>query len=356
MKPAKNIDIWTKLDVWMSRRPLPVCIVYDSLRIFLLEHCTIRATALVYTSLLAAIPLVILLTSISLYLGVGDLFITHLPELLPDILGKIMPYINGILHLFLPGNIIELDAMATVILSNLMPFLTMAQGIRLGSLGIVGGFGLLVTFILAIDTIETNMNIVWGVNESRGYGQKAAIFIPFLLLFASGIAILSLLLHYMQKTLEDILLKKMPFGEFGQMVVDLSIPVILLILSLFALWLLYCYMPYVPGKKGFLKTSIEKTKTRWLAALISAVFTFVAISVFILTMAILQASMFTKWSLFYGSLAVFPMIMFMLFGFWSIVLFGNTLCWRITDRKDGDGKYRSQIYFLRKIWKASKRQ
>jgi len=352
----ENVDIWTKLDLWMSRRPLPVCIIYDSLRIFLLEHCTIRATALVYTSLLAAVPLVILLTSISLYLGVGDLFITHLPELLPDILARVMPHINGILNLFLPGNVIELDAMVTVILSNIMPFLTMAQGIRLGSLGIVGGLGLLVTFILAIDTIETNMNIVWGVNESRGYWQKAAIFIPFLLLFAAGIGILSLFLHYMQKVLENVLLEKLPFGELSQVLVDLSIPTVLLILALFALWLLYCYMPYVPGRKGFLKTTIEKTKKRWLAALISAVFTFVAVSVFILAMAVLQAGMFTKWSLFYGSLAVFPMIMFMLFGFWSIILFGNTLCWRITDRKDSEGKYRSQMYFLRKIWKASKRQ
>jgi len=352
----KDVDFWIKLDLWMSKRPRLVCIVYDSLRIFLLEHCTIRATALVYTSLLAAVPLIILLTSISLYLGVGDLFITHIPELLPDVLAKIMPHINAAIHIFLPGNFIELDAMVTVILENIMPFLTMAQGIRLGSLGIIGGLGLLVTFILAIDTIETNMNIVWGVNESRGYGQKAAIFIPFLLLFAGGIAILSLFLHYMQKALEDVLSEKSPFGEMSQLLIDLSIPAVLLLLAIFALWLLYCYMPYVPGKKGFLKTSIEKTKTRWFAALVSAAFTFVAISVFVLTMAILQAGMFTKWSLFYGSLAVFPMIMFMLFGFWSIVLFGNTLCWRITDRKDSDGKYRSQRYFLRKIWKASKRQ
>jgi membrane protein len=356
MEPVKNINFWIKLDIWMSKRPLPVCIAYDSLRIFLLEHCTIRATALVYTSLLAAVPLVILLSSISLSLGVGDLFINHLPELLPEILGKIMPYINGILHLFLPGNIIELDTMVTVILNNIMPFLTVAQGIRLGSLGIIGGIGLLVTFILAIDTIETNMNIVWGVNESRGYGQKAAIFIPFLLLFAGGIAILSLFLSYMQEILKNILLEKLPFRGLWQFVVDLSIPVILLILALFALWLLYCYMPYVPGKNGFLRASIEKTKKRWLSALISAIFTFIAISVFVLVMAVLQAGMFTKWSLFYGSLAVFPMIMFLLFGFWCIVLFGNTLCWRITDRKDSSGKYRPQRYFLRKIWKASKRK
>ncbi|MDR2594691.1 MAG: YihY/virulence factor BrkB family protein, partial [Fibromonadaceae bacterium] len=184
---AEKLDIWAKLDIWMSKYPAPVRIIYDSLRIFLLEHCTIRATALAYTSLLAAIPLFILLTSISLSLGVGDLFINHLPSLLPELLEKITPHIDNALHLFLPDSNIEINTLTVVILDSIMPFLVKAQGIKLGSLGIIGAFGLLVTFILAIDTIETNMNIVWGVNEARGYGQKAAIFIPFLLLFAAGI-------------------------------------------------------------------------------------------------------------------------------------------------------------------------
>ena len=349
-------DTWAKLDILMSKYPSPIRIIYDSLRVFLIEHCTIRATALAYTSLLAAIPLFILLTSISLSLGVGDLFINHLPNLLPELLEKVMPRIDKALHLFLPDSNIEINTLTVVILDSIMPFLVKAQGIKLGSLGIIGGLGLLVTFILAIDTIETNMNIVWGVNEARGYGQKAAISIPFLLLFAAGIGLFSLFLHYMRDILEDILVQKLPFGDFGAWLADLSIPVVLMVLLLFALWLLYCYMPYVPDDCGFWRASIEKTKKRWFPALISAVFTFVAAFVFSAAMIFLQAGMFAKWSLFYGSLAIFPMIMFILFGFWCIVLFGNTLCWRITDRKDSDGHYRSQRYFLRKIWKASKRQ
>jgi len=346
---AEHLDLWAKLDIWMSKHPAPVRIIYDSLRIFLLEHCTIRATALAYTSLLAAIPLFILLTSISLSLGVGDLFINHLPSLLPELLEKVTPYVNKVLHTLLPGSSIEIGILTGIVLDNIMPFLVKAQGIKLGSLGIIGGFGLLVTFILAIDTIETNMNIVWGVNEARGYGQKAAIFIPFLLLFAVGIGIFSLFLHYMQGALEDILVQKLPFGKFGELLVDLSIPVVLMVLILFALWLLYCYMPYVPDDCGFWRASIEKTKKRWLPALISAIFTFVAVIVFFAAMVFLQAGMFAKWSLFYGSLAVFPMVMFLLFGFWCIILFGNSLCWRITERKH------NKQYFLRRIENSVKK-
>jgi len=346
---AEHLDLWAKLDIWMSKYPSPVRIIYDSFRIFLLEHCTIRATALAYTSLLAAIPLFILLTSISLSLGVGDLFITHLPNLLPELMEKATPYVNSALHLFLPESSIEIYTLTDIILDNIMPFLIKAQEIELGSLGIIGGFGLLVTFIFAIDTIETNMNIVWGVNEARGYGQKAAIFIPFLLLFAVGIGMFSLFLHYMRGILEDILVQKLPFGKFGELLADLSIPVVLLVFILFALWLLYCYMPYVPDDCGFWRASIEKTKKRWLPALISSVFTFVAVVVFSAAMIFLQAGMFAKWSLFYGSLAIFPMVMFLLFGFWCIILFGNSLCWRITERKH------NKQYFLRRIENSVKK-
>ena len=343
----KDIDLWEKLDILINKLPLPFRIVYDSLRIFLLEHCTIRATALAYTSLLAVVPLMILLSSISLSLGVGELFIAHLPVLLPEILEKVLPYINHILHLLSLDNAIDLNAMTDLILENVMPFLIQAQGISLGSLGIIGGLGLLVTFILAIDTIESNMNIVWGVNETRGYGQKAAIFIPFLLLFAGGIAICGVLLHYMQSVLENILTHSLSFGKFGEFLLDLSIPTVLLSFALAGLWALYCYMPYVPSDYGFWRAFIEKTKRRWFPAVISTAFTYGAIFGFITAMIFVMASMFAKWSLFYGSLAVFPMIMFLLFGFWCIILFGNALCWRITVRNH------PKTYFLRRIKKLS---
>ncbi|MCL2282045.1 MAG: YihY/virulence factor BrkB family protein [Fibromonadales bacterium] len=331
---------WLKLDIFISNElRLPFRVIYDSLRIFLIKHCTIRATALAYTSLLAVVPLLILLTSISLYLGVADLFITHLP----GILEKLMPRISNFLLLFFPGNTIDLNYLTDTILENIMPFLVKAQGIRLDSLGIIGGIGLLMVFILAVDNIETNMNTVWGVNDSRSYFQKVIIFIPFLILFAIGIGILYIFLSYMQEVLKSFL----SFGKLGNILGDMSILAVLVSIVLVALWILYCYMPYVPDDSGFWKAFVKKTKKRWLAALISAVFTLVAVSIFIIAMGILQANMIARWSLFYGSLAVFPMIMLLLFGFWCIVLFGNALCYRISENE------RSKTYFLNRIKKMS---
>jgi len=350
----ESIDLWGKIDFFMLKRCLPIRIIYDSLRIFLLEHCTIRATALAYTSLLAVIPLIVLLTSISLSLGVGDLFINHLPTLLPKMLESIMPYVDWVLHLFLPGSYIELNAITNIILDNIMPFLIKAQEINLGSLGLVGGVGLLVTFILAIDTIETNMNIVWDVHETRGYGQKIAIFVPFLLLFAGGIGVFSMFLRSMHDILEKILVQRLPFGKFGELLVNLSIPVALLIMLLFALWLLYCYMPYVPGKSGFWYSAVEKTRKRGFPAVIAACFTFVAVAIFSAVMIFVQASMFARWSLLYGSLAFFPMLMFLLFGIWCVILYGNALCWRISERTQPRGYFYHRILKLTDRWKLKK--
>jgi uncharacterized BrkB/YihY/UPF0761 family membrane protein len=149
--------------------------------------------------------------------------------------------------------------------------------------------------------------------------------------------------------LKNVLVQRLSFGGFGDLLVSMSIPISLFVLVFLGLWLLYCYMPYVPEEGGFWRASITKTKKRWLPALISAIFTFVATLVFTLAMIFLQASMFAKWSLFYGSLSVFPMIMFLLFGFWSIVLYGNALCWRITSRN------LPKTHFLRRIKKSIKR-
>ncbi|MCL2101090.1 MAG: YihY/virulence factor BrkB family protein [Fibromonadales bacterium] len=303
-----------RFDVWMSKRSLPVRVIYDSLRIFFLEHCPVRATALSYTSLLAIVPLLILLTSISLSLGMGDLFIKHLQNYLPELLENAISYVDKLLTSFFPDNNIELNSMTGIILENIMPYLNQAMGIRLDSLGLVGALALLFTFFLAINTIEINMNIVWGINKTRSYLQKIMIFIPFLFLFAGGIGIISVFLRYTQNMLN-------------------TAPLSLLGIVLFGLWLLYCYMPYASEQEGFWKAAVTKTKKRWLSALISAVFTFAAILAFILAMGFLQAFMFARWSILYGSLAVFPMIMFLFFGFWNIVLFGNALCWRITERK-----------------------
>jgi len=267
-------------------------ILIDSYKVFDHTHGTIRAAALTYTTLLAVVPLVILLTSISVALGMADMLTNHLPAL------------NNVFKLNLP-------------LDQILPILENAQQIKLGKLGLIGSGGLFVTFILAMDTIESNMNVVWKVHRNRSYLRKAAIYTPFLLIVAGCIGALSALIHYFRKGLEVLLIRNIPVigTEYTGMLLNWTITLSLNAAILGALWVLYYYMPY--------------TRVRPKPALLAAILSWAALYLFVGSLIFLQASMFERMSLFYGSLAFVPLVMFLIFGVWAIILFGNCLCWRI---------------------------
>lgn len=267
-------------------------ILVDSYKAFDHTHGTIRASALTYTTLLAVVPLVILLTSISVALGMAELLTDHLPAL------------DKVFNLHLP-------------MDQILPILENAQQIKLGKLGLIGSGGLFVTFILAMDTIESNMNVVWKVHQNRSYLRKAAIYTPFLLLCAGCIGALSALIHYFRKGLEMLLIRNIPIigSEYTGQLLNWTITLSLNVAILGALWVLYYYMPY--------------TKVRIKPALFAGTITWAALYVYVGGMIFLQASMFARMSLFYGSLAFVPLVMVLIYGVWAIILFGNCICWRI---------------------------
>lgn len=274
-------------------RPLDALPIFvDAYKVFDHTHGTIRASALTYTTLLAVVPLVILLTSISVALGMAELLTDHLPAL------------SKVFNLNLP-------------MDQILPILENAQQIKLGRLGLIGSGGLFVTFILAMDTIESNMNVVWKVHKNRSYLRKAAIYTPFLLICAGCIGALSALIHYFRKGLELLLLGNIPFigSEHTGLLLNWTITLSLNGAVLVALWVLYYFMPY--------------TKVRAKPAFIAALISWAALYLFVASMIFLQASMFERMSLFYGSLAFVPLCMFVIYGIWAIILFGNCLCWRI---------------------------
>lgn len=273
-------------------KALPIFI--DAFKVYLHTHGTIRAASLSYTSLLAVVPLVILLTSISMALGMADLLTDHLPSL------------NTVFGLNLP-------------LEQILPILENAQKIKLGRLGLIGSIGLFVTFIFAMDAIESNMNVVWRVHKNRSYLRKAAIYTPFLLVCAGLIGALTALINYFRKGLEFLLVQNLSFigGEHSKLLFNGGITLAIAASVLGVLWVLYFYMPY--------------TRVRIKPALIAAIITSAALYLFVTAMIFIQANLFERMSLFYGSLAFIPLVMFLFYGVWAIVLFGNALCWRIQN-------------------------
>ena len=66
-----------------------------------------------------------------------------------------------------------------------------------------------------------------------------------------------------------------------------------------------------------------------LASLLSTVVSWVAINIYVKILMLIQTAMVTRMSIFYGSLAFLPLMLFLIFGVWSIILCGNSLVWTI---------------------------
>jgi membrane protein len=281
-----------------GRSPLPVRIVYDALMAFLATHCSIRASALTYTTALAIVPLVILLTSITVALGMASVLTDYLP-MLNDLYNQ------------------KID------LEFIMPLLENAEKIPLSTVGIIGIVGLLFTFIMGMDTIETNINIVWGIYTTRSWLRKILIYIPLLLVLGIFIGTFASILNSAHEILENLFVKKIPpWGtHFAELLVNGGLIAGMVGLVLVAFWLLYFFVPC--------------TKVRWWPAAIAAVFAVLAVGAFSFGMVSLQISV-TKYKMFDGSLSALPLTLFLVYGIWAIILFGNALCWRIQNYKVKD--------------------
>ena len=51
--------------------------------------------------------------------------------------------------------------------------------------------------------------------------------------------------------------------------------------------------------------------------------------IYVRILMLIQATLVTRMSIFYGSLAFIPLILFLVFGIWTIVLCGNSIVWTI---------------------------
>lgn len=256
------------------------------------HHIFTRASALTYTALLAIIPTLILVHSIAGSFGILDLAEDMLPSL------------NQHLQLGLP-------------MAQLTPIIGNAQQIGFGHLGIIGSIGLFITFVLAMENLETNMNVVWHVKENRGYIKKILIAIPFLFLVGALIggmtAFLSYLRHWMLLLSANgiDITSTDSWKWLGSWGIFIGAHVILW----FGIYLAYQLVPY--------------TRVIPRYAALSALFSVIIMRILILGFLQIQSYFFHRMSLFYGSLAFIPLVMLFVYGLWCAMLFGNTLCWRI---------------------------
>ena len=291
---------WEKMfDAIAARSVTPVKIAIIAGKSFLYFHGLTRAAALTYTTFLAVVPLLILLTSITIAVGFGTFVSDYLPHLL---------------------NILNLDWPIDPIIA----IVKNAEHVPIGKLGFIGAMGLFVTFILAFGSLESNFNVVWENKVSRPLHKQIRIYTPLLLIFAGIIGLYAGFVNHVQNVLSVIVVDGLHFDPavlhtlidaFWYVTFHGAI-ILIIFLTLYAL-------PARPDPKNY-------TKKKLLLSSIGISFlAWFSIIIYVRILMLIQATLVTRMSIFYDSLTFIPLILFLVFGIWTIVLCGNSIVWTI---------------------------
>ena len=303
---VKNFS-WEKLfDGIAAKSPTFVKVIVVTGKSFLYYHGMTRAASLTYTTLVAVVPLLILLTSITLSVGFGSFMSDYLPIIL-DMLNLDWP-----------------TEQITSIVQN-------AEHIPIGKLGFIGAAGLFVTFILAFGSLESNFNVVWEVKTSRTLYRQIQVYTPFLLILAGIIGLFAGFVNHVQSVLSMIIIDGFHFSP--QLLKFIITAFWYTTFHIAAMVLIFLMLHSLPArslrqketgkappykKRKLLFTSIGATILAWLC-----------INIYVKILMLIQTAMVTRMSIFYGSLAFIPLFLFLLFGVWSIILCANSLVWTI---------------------------
>jgi membrane protein len=242
----------------------------------------VRASALTYTSILSFVPLVVILSAVAGRFGYLDL--------LSQLIISLMDSLNLDLNL-----------------DPIMSVIDQAQKVNFQRLGLVGSIGLLFTFFLSMSNIEMAMDEIWDISQKRNWWRRIKEFTPFLiLLILSVIGLGKILLKY------HTLLNTQFSGTVIPHIIHKSILFFTVISVTGFIWIGLAMLYYI----------IPNTKVRIFPTLLGATLSTFGIIFLSRAMGHFPGLFFSRNNFIYGSLAIFPVALLMIYLFWLIVLYG----------------------------------
>ena len=292
---------------------------------FTVNEVPVRAAALVFTTILAFIPLTIILSSVAGWMG----YLSLVRDLIPNLMAS--------LNLDLP-------------IDFLMQGLERAESLGFHQLGLMGSVGLLIGFYLSMSNVEQAMNRVWNVRDNRGWVGRFTRYTPFLvlllLLMVGSVFLLFQAHHFLSAFLED-------WGVYGSeaMSFTLSLPGgAVLFGSLGALVFLWALM-------ALMIRLLPNAKVRMKAALIGATAGIVPLYALTRLLLLFPAMFIARNQMFYGSLAIVPVALLFVYVFWSCVLFGCAVAFvHERLRRNAGHLFFARGKGLRADWQAALRE
>ncbi|MGA6992978.1 MAG: YihY/virulence factor BrkB family protein [Candidatus Deferrimicrobiaceae bacterium] len=247
------------------------------------DHCSVKASALTFYSLLSVVPIIAMIFGIAKGFG----FDKRLQlQLLEKFSGQ-----EAVLQ-----RVFEFSA----------SLLQKTQG------GIVAGIGVALLFWSVINVlgyIERSFNDIWKVEKSRGFGRKSSDYL--------SVVLVCPLLFVMASSLTVTMAGKVRY--VAEFVSRLGVPPgpILLLLGIIPYCLIWALF-------SFIYIYMPNTKVRFRSGLIAAVVTGTAYQAFQWLYITLQVGV-ARTNAIYGSFAALPLFLTWLQISWMIVLFGSEL-------------------------------
>ncbi|MBN1505020.1 MAG: YihY/virulence factor BrkB family protein [Candidatus Eisenbacteria bacterium] len=266
--------------------------LYHSFRSLWAGEVPARAAALTYTTLLATVPFLIVLSSVAAQLG-------YLP-----ILSRVLPELRDSFGVRVP-----LDWLEEIVRH--------AQAVPMGRLGILGGVSFLITFLLAVSNLEQAINRIWKIDRGRNWLVKLRDYVPFLLFLVLFALLVAWILVELRTHLNLVAL-----ASSGRQM-DERFPLRAIVGATLGLtWLGIAVLYYL----------IPHSKVRIRHAAIGATFSTILLFCFFYLMLKLQSLLFSRYSLLYGSLAGLPLAMLVVYFGWTIILMGAVMTHRYHSR------------------------
>lgn len=251
------------------------------------EQGLVWAERLSFKTLWSLAPFIILLFAVAGSLG----FLELLPNLIEELRNE--------LNIALPAEMVH-------------ELLNRASGINFGSLGFMGAFFLIVTFVTLMNAVDLSINRMWGRDEKRKLIRRLSLFIPFLILLSVFLAIVANVLSFSKHLLNAWMLDSLK--SYQELLQTGLISTIIFFLFYLFLFLAYWILP--------LPSIGVKARHALSAAGVSSLLVLLSFKIG----ASFQEMMFERYSMFYGSLALIPLLLLQILILWVIVLYGATIC------------------------------
>jgi YihY family inner membrane protein len=249
---------------------------------FPVNQIPVRASALTYTTILSFVPFAIILSSVAGRFGYLD------------ILSRLVVYLADSMNLDL-----NLDPVLNVI--------EYAQKIDFRRLGLFGSLGLLFTFFLSMSNIELAFDHIWDIRKDRNWWRRIKEYTPFLLL-----------LILLVVAAGNVLLKYRAFlnvrfsGQPMPILVEETAVLLGTVAVVGFLWLALVLLFYI----------IPNTRVRLFPAMLAATLSTAAIYGLTRALVLAPGLFLSRNNFIYGSLAIFPVALLLIYLTWTIVLYG----------------------------------